>query len=36
MKTAEAFQTNTAYLAEAAQGADLNGLKDPFNAVAQN
>lgn len=36
MKAAEAFQTNTAYLAEAAQGADLNGLKDPFNAVAQN
>jgi cytochrome c556 len=36
MKTAEAFQTNTAYLASAAQGADLNGVKAPFNEVAQN
>ena len=36
MKTAEAFQTNTALLASAAQGADLNGIKGPFNEVAQN
>jgi len=36
LKTAEAFQADTALLAEAAQGADLNGLKAPFNAVAQN
>jgi cytochrome c556 len=36
MKTAKAFQENTALLAEAAQGADLNGLKGPFNAVAQD
>ena len=36
MKAAEAFQEDTALLAEAAQGADLNGLKAPFNAVAQN
>jgi cytochrome c556 len=36
LKTAEAFQADTALLAEAAQGADLNGLKAPFNEVAQN
>jgi cytochrome c556 len=36
MKTADKFQADTAYLASAAQGADLNGLKAPFNAVAQN
>jgi cytochrome c556 len=36
LKTAEAFQADTALLAEAAQGADLNGLKSPFNEVAQN
>ena len=36
MKTAGAFQEDTALLAEAAQGADLNGLKAPFNEVAQN
>lgn len=36
MKTAQAFQENTALLAEAAQGADLNGLKGPFNEVAQS
>jgi len=36
MKTAKTFQENTALLAEAAQGADLNGIKGPFNAVAQD
>jgi len=36
MKTAKAFQENTALLAEAAQGADLDGIKGPFNAVAQD
>jgi len=36
LKKAEAFQTDTASLASAAQGADLNGIKGPFNAVAQN
>lgn len=36
LKMAKAFQTDTAYLASAAQGADLNGIKGPFNAVAQN
>lgn len=36
LKMAEAFQTDTAYLASAAQGADLNGIKGPFNAVAQS
>ena len=36
MKTAKAFRENTALLAEAAQGADLDGIKGPFNAVAQD
>jgi cytochrome c556 len=36
MQVAKAFEENTALLAEAAQGADLNGLKGPFNAVAQD
>jgi cytochrome c556 len=36
LKMAEAFQKDTALLAEAAQGADLNGVKAPFNTVAQN
>jgi len=36
LKMAEAFQTDTADLASAAEGADLNGLKGPFNTVAQN
>lgn len=36
MKSAKAFQESTALLAEAAQGADLNGIKAPFNSVAQN
>jgi hypothetical protein len=31
IKMAEAFQTDTADLASAAQGADLNGIKGPFN-----
>ncbi len=36
MQAAKAFEESTALLAEAAQGADLNGIKAPFNAVAQN
>ena len=36
LKMAEAFQTDTALLASAAEGADLNGIKAPFNAVAQS
>ena len=36
LKMAEAFQTDTADLASAAEGADLNGIKGPFNTVAQN
>jgi cytochrome c556 len=36
MKTVSAFQADTAGLAEAAQEADLNGIKGPFNAVAQD
>jgi len=36
LKLSAAFQNDTALLAEAAQGADLDGLKGPFNAVAQD
>jgi cytochrome c556 len=36
MKAAQAFQENTALLASAARGADLDGIKAPFNAVAQD
>lgn len=36
LKLSAAFQNDTALLAEAAQGADLDGLKEPFNAVAQD
>ena len=36
LKISENFQNATAILAEAAQGADLDGLKEPFNAVAQD
>jgi cytochrome c556 len=36
LKISAAFQNDTALLAEAAQGADLDGLKGPFNAVAQD
>ena len=36
MRAANALENDTTLLAEAAQGADLNGLKAPFNAVAQD
>jgi cytochrome c556 len=36
MKAAQTFQENTALLASATQGADLDGVKAPFNAVAQD
>jgi len=36
MTSAKAFEESTALLAEAAQGGDLNGIKAPFNTVAQN
>ncbi len=36
LKLSAAFQNDTALLAEAAQGADLDGLKSPFDAVAQD
>ena len=36
LKLSETFQNDTALLAEAAQGADLDGLKAPFDAVAKD
>jgi len=36
LEIAKNFENATAILAEAAQGADLDGLKAPFNAVAQD
>jgi cytochrome c556 len=36
LNLSEKFQNDTAILAETSQGADLDGLKGPFNAVAQN
>jgi len=36
LSLSETFQNDTALLAEAAQGADLDGLKAPFNAVAKD
>lgn len=36
MTAAQSFQENTALLASAAEGADLDGIKAPFNTVAQD
>ena len=36
LNLSETFQNDTALLAEAAQGADLDGLKSPFDAVAKD
>ena len=36
LNLSKTFQNNTALLAEAAQGADLDGLKSPFDAVAKD